>query len=147
MGFISGNESSEDGVRIPLHALPRASGLDISADEAVSLPALLIDGLIIFLLGAISGTAYQVLAFHNYGAPSIYAGTGFIVAVIFCGATRVTASAHPVGASRDMGRARSALTIWIATFLFLMVVAFSLRIGTTFSRGAVFCFFLAGIPV
>jgi undecaprenyl-phosphate galactose phosphotransferase/putative colanic acid biosynthesis UDP-glucose lipid carrier transferase len=147
MGFIGGSETSGEGVRIPLHALPRASRADISADDAVSLPALLIDGLIISLLGAISGTAYQLIAFGSYGTPSIYAGTGFIVAVIFCGATRVLVSAHPLGASRDIGRARSALTTWIATFLLLMVVAFSLRIGTTFSRGSVFSFFLAGIPV
>src|SRR5208282_1019375 len=56
-------------------------------------------------------------------------------------------NAHPMNASRDAGRARSALTTWMATFLFLSVVAFSLRIGTLFSRGAVFSFFLTGIPV
>ena len=66
MGFIGGNESSSEGVRIPLSTLPRAPGLDISADEAVALPALLIDGLVIFLLGAITGTAYQIFAFGNH---------------------------------------------------------------------------------
>jgi Undecaprenyl-phosphate glucose phosphotransferase len=147
MGFISGNESSGDGVRIPLPTLPHAPGLDVSANEAVALPALLIDGLIIFLLGALTGTAYQVLAFGNIGTPSIYAGTGMIVAIVFCGVTRVMTSAHPVGASRDVGRARSALTAWAMTFLALILVAFSLRIGTVFSRGSIFSFFLVGIPV
>jgi len=147
MGFIGGHESSGEGVRIPLPALPRAPALDISADEAVALPALLIDGLVIFLLGAITGTAYQVLAFRTIGTPSIYAGTGLIVAIVFCGATRVMSSARPFGASRDVGRARAALTAWVMTFLVLVLVAFSLRIGTTFSRGAVFSFFLAGIPI
>ena len=113
MGFIGGHEDSGEGVRIPLPALPRAPALDISADEAVALPALLIDGLIIFLLGAFTGTTYQVLAFGGYGSPSIYAGTGLIVAAVFCGATRVMSSTHPVGASRNIGRARTALTAWI----------------------------------
>ncbi|HTV30865.1 MAG TPA: exopolysaccharide biosynthesis polyprenyl glycosylphosphotransferase [Xanthobacteraceae bacterium] len=146
MGFIGGHESSGVGVRIPLSAMPRAHALDVSADDAVSLPALLVDGLVIFLLGALTGTGYQIFAFHSYGTPSIYAGTGLIVAIIFCGATRVMSSAHPVGASRDIGRARAALTAWIMTFLILVLVAFSLRIGTVFSRGAIFSFFLAGIP-
>jgi Undecaprenyl-phosphate glucose phosphotransferase len=146
MGFIGGNEGSGEGVRIPLPTLLRTPGFDISTDEAVALPALLIDGLIIFLLGAITGTAYQVLAFGNFGTPSIYAGTGLIVAIVFCGATRVISSAHPVGASREVGRARSALTAWAMTFLVLILVAFSLRIGTVFSRGAIFSFFLVGIP-
>jgi Undecaprenyl-phosphate glucose phosphotransferase len=146
MGFIGGHEGSDDGMRIPLPIAARPPGLDISADEAVSLPALLIEGLILFLLGAFTGTAYQIVAFGSYGTPSIYAGTGLIVAVVFCGATRVMSSANPVQASRDMGRARSAVTAWIATFLLLVLVAFSLRIGTVFSRGAVFGFFLAGLP-
>ncbi len=146
MGFISSNESSGDGVRIPLPALPNAPRLDISGDEAVALPALIFDGLIIFLLGALTGTAYQVFAFGQIGTPSIYAGTGLIVAIVFCGLTRVMSSAHHVGASRDVGRARSALTAWAMTFLALILVAFSLRIGTVFSRGAIFSFFLAGIP-
>lgn len=146
MGFIGSHESSSEGVRIPLPTLPRAPRLDISADEAVALPALLIDGLIIFLLGTLSGTAYQLLAFGNLSALNIYAGTGLIVAIVFCGATRVMNSTHPVGASREVGRARSALTAWMMTFLVLILVAFSLRIGTVFSRGAVFSFFLAGIP-
>jgi undecaprenyl-phosphate galactose phosphotransferase/putative colanic acid biosynthesis UDP-glucose lipid carrier transferase len=146
MGFIGGNETSGEGVRIPLPAMSRVTAFDISADEAVALPALFIDGLIIFLLGAVTGTAYQLLAFHKLGTPSIYAGTGLIVAIVFCGATRVMSSSQPVGASRDLGRARAALTAWVVTFLLLIVVAFSLRIGTVFSRGAIFSFFLVGIP-
>ncbi|HUO93162.1 MAG TPA: exopolysaccharide biosynthesis polyprenyl glycosylphosphotransferase [Rhizomicrobium sp.] len=146
MGYIGSSEGSGDGVRIPLGAVARPSGLDLSADEAVALPALLIDGLIIFLLGAITGTSYQLLAFHNFGTPSIYAGTGLIVAVIFCGATRLMRSAQNIAASRDIGRARAAITAWFGTFLLLIVVAFSLRIGTVFSRGAIFSFFLIGMP-
>jgi Undecaprenyl-phosphate glucose phosphotransferase len=148
MGFVSGRNNSEDGLHIPLRAMPRApGGLDISADEAVALPALFVDGLVIFLLGSITGTAYQILAFNMLGDPSIYAGTAFLVAVIFCGTTRLLGGARPMNASRGIGRARSALTTWAATFLFLMVVAFSLRIGTIFSRGAVFSFFLIGAPI
>ena len=146
MGFIGGHESPGEGVRIPLPTLPRAPSLDISADEAVALPALLIDGLIIFLLGAITGTAYQFVAFGTFGAINIYAGTGLIVAIVFCGATRVMSSGRSFGVSRDVGRARTALTAWIMTFLALVLVAFSLRIGTVFSRGAIFSFFLAGVP-
>jgi len=43
MGYIGSSEGSGDGVRIPLGAVARPSGLDLSADEAVALPALLID--------------------------------------------------------------------------------------------------------
>ncbi len=147
MAFIGGREDSENDIRSPFTRpayAPAAFG--ISADEAVALPTLLADGLAIFLLGAITGTGYHVLVLGNYGQPRIYAGVGFLVAVIFCGATRLLNGARPMNASLDARRARLALTVWVMTFLFLATVAFSLKIGAAFSRGAIFSFFFAGVP-
>ncbi len=148
MELIEGREAPGNDVRSPLAGPAQVSAaLDISADEAVALPALLVDGLAIFFLGAITGTGYHILAFGSYGQPSTYTGISFLVAVIFCGAIRLLSSAHPMTASVDAGRARLALTVWLTTFLFLTTVAFSLKIGAIFSRGAFFSFFFAGIPV
>jgi Undecaprenyl-phosphate glucose phosphotransferase len=144
MGFI-GPERAAGELEVPLR-LPASAYGSLSTD-AVSLPALLIDGLVIWLLGAVTGTAYQIVAFHSYGSPEIYAGTGLLVAVLFCGMTRVTGTAGPARISADFGRARLAVIAWFSTFLFLTVIAFSLKIGTTFSRGAVFSFFAFGLPV
>jgi Undecaprenyl-phosphate glucose phosphotransferase len=148
MGFIGGRDHVRAELGVPLHALPGLPvGLDISAKEAVGLPALLADGLAVFLLGAIAGTGYQLLAFGNAGEPRIYAGTGFLVAVLYCGTTRLLSATHLMSVSRGLGRARLALSAWVSTFVFLILVAFSLKIGEVFSRGAIFSFFAAGIPV
>jgi undecaprenyl-phosphate galactose phosphotransferase/putative colanic acid biosynthesis UDP-glucose lipid carrier transferase len=148
MGFIGGKESSDGGIGVPVPPMMHVAGRSgLSGREAVGFPALALDGLAIFLLGAFAGTGYQILAFGNVGSPRIYAGTGFLVAVIFCGATRLLSSTHFSSISYDLGRARLAVIAWMSTFIFLILVAFSLKIGTVFSRGAIFSFFFAGLPL
>jgi Undecaprenyl-phosphate glucose phosphotransferase len=145
MGFFSTHKNAGGEFEVRTRAVSPA--LDISSSEAVSLPAVLIDGIAIFLVGNIVGIIYASIVFHSVGQPGLYSGTSLLVAVLFCGATRIMGAANPMSISHDFGRARLALFTWLATFLFLMVVAFSLKIGPVFSRGSVISFFAFGLPV
>ena len=148
MGHLDGHESSKQLVEFPPRVYSRLPGeFDLSGELAVTVPGLIIDGAGIFLLSLFSGMAYNFIVFRNLGEPSIFAGTGLLVAVLFCGTSRFLGTSQRTAVSRGSGRARLALTAWITTFLFLVFVAFSLKIGTQFSRGAVLSFFVLGMPL
>lgn len=147
MGFVGGHEGAEPGVGIPVVEALSRPGMRISNDQAVALPALVIEGAGIFLLSIVTGAIYHLSVFGEFGDAGVYGGVGFLAAVLFCGATRVSASAHPLSVSRDGDRARQALSTWVVTFLILVAVAFSLKIGAVLSRGASLSFFAAGIPL
>ena len=148
MGFIDECEHAEPRVEFAPQVLVRRQGdFNISGDLAVALPALLVDGVAIVLLATISGAAYYYFAFGNVGQPSVYAGLGLLDAVLFCGMTRLMGAARGTMVSHGAGRARLALIGWISTFLFLVFVAFALKVGEQYSRGAALCFFLLGAPL
>lgn len=147
MGFVGGHEGAERSVGIPGSESASAPSAAISSEQAVALSALSIEGAGIFALGILTGALYHLVAFGAFGDAGVYGGVGFLSAVFYCGAIRVLASTHPLGVSRDADRARRALTTWIAVFLILAAVAFSLKIGATLSRGASLSLFAAGIPL
>ena len=117
---------------------------DVSAEQAASLVALAIDAILIVLTSALTGIAYQRIALGAPGDLTVLLGTGAIVAAIFCALMRLTAAADPLRVSSGFGRAGAAVTAWVLTFLFLGVLAFALKISDSFSRGSIFCFFIAG---
>ena len=148
MGYVDGRKNSKQQVELAQRVLAQLpGGFDLSGDLAVTIPALLIDGAGIFMLSLLSGMAYNFIVFRNLGEPSVFAGTGVLVAVIFCGTSRFLGTSQRTTVSRGSGRARLALTAWIMTFLFLVFVAFSLKIGAQFSRGAILSFFVLGMPM
>jgi Undecaprenyl-phosphate glucose phosphotransferase len=124
-----------------------ASRLDVSGHHAVALASLFIDGFLIVCLSILAGAAYSWVELGHAGDLWTHISTGLLVAVVFCGEARLLGATQPLVVSRASGRARIAIISWVSTFLFLAFIAFSLRIGAVFSRGAVLSFFAAGLPL
>ena len=133
-----------------LGAAGRAVGVrsfDVSGAEAVSLISVAIDAFLIVATSVVTGVVYHQIEIHTFGDPGIFFGTGAFVAAIFCGVTRILGTAQARQISTALGRARIAITAWASTFLFLAFLAFSLKIGAGFSRGAVLSFAFTGLGV
>lgn len=133
-----------------LGAGARAAGVrsfDVSGAEAVSLASVAIDAFLVIATSIATGVVYHQVEFRTFGDPVAFFGTGAFVAAIFCGVTRILGTAQALQVSTAMGRARIAITAWASTFLFLAFLAFSLKIGAGFSRGAVLSFAFTGLGV
>ncbi|MEI9886057.1 MAG: exopolysaccharide biosynthesis polyprenyl glycosylphosphotransferase [Rhizomicrobium sp.] len=123
----------------------RAWQSDVPLQHAASTPALVIDALVIVALSVITGTLFQAAVRGTPGDVSGFAATGAIVAVLFCGLVRLQTPRDVQGSATRLGRARMAAIAWITTFMFLVVLAFGMKISAQFSRGAIFSFFLVGL--
>ena len=133
-----------------LGAAARAAGVrsfDISGAEAVSLASVAVDAFLIIATSIATGVIYHLIDMQRVGDPVVFLGTGAFVAAVFCGVTRILGTAKGLQVSTALGRARLAVTAWGSTFLFLAFLAFSLKIGAGFSRGAVLSFAFAGLGV
>jgi Undecaprenyl-phosphate glucose phosphotransferase len=124
-----------------------ARSFDVSGAEAVSAASIAVDAALIIATSLATGLAYQAILLGKESDPTIFLGTGAFVAAIFCGVTRILGTANALQVSTALGRARIAVTAWASTFLFLAFLAFSLKIGAGFSRGAVLSFAFAGLGV
>jgi len=120
--------------------------LDVSGQHAASLAVLLVDGLIIVALSLLSGIGYEQFEHSSLGDVSTFVATGVLVAIIYCGMTRFFGGANPLDVSRASGRARTAAVAWVGTFLLLAFIAFTMKAGQAFSRGAVLSLFALGLP-
>lgn len=121
--------------------------LDVSGQHAASLAVLLVDAVVIVSLSLLTGIAYERIELSNPGDISTFVGTGVLVAIIYCGMTRFLGDASPLDISRASGRARNAAVSWVSTFLFLAFIAFTMKVGEVFSRGAVLSLFAFGLPL
>ena len=124
-----------------------ARAIDVSGLQAVSASALAGDALIIIFASVATGLIYTSAALGVAGDPAVFAGTGALAAAIFCAITRLQATNAPFRVSTGIGRARAAAATWLATFLFLVFLAFTLKVSASFSRGAILSFFVAGLPL
>jgi undecaprenyl-phosphate galactose phosphotransferase/putative colanic acid biosynthesis UDP-glucose lipid carrier transferase len=120
---------------------------DIPAQYSASSLALGIDAAIIVASSIATGMAFQVAAHGSTGYAGGFAAVGVMVAVLFCGLVRVQTSRDQRAGATRLGRARIAAVSWIVTFLFLVVLAFGMKISAQFSRGAIFSFFAAGMAI
>ncbi len=118
---------------------------DIPTQYAAAPFALGVDAAIVIAISVLSGATFQLIVRNTTGALSRFTATGVIVAVLFCGLVRLQTSRSRRASVTRLGRARMALVAWIATFVFLVVLAFAMKISAEFSRGAVFSFFVAGM--
>lgn len=100
------------------------------------------EGAIIVLTGIASGILYSVVALGNNGAAPAYAGTAVFVAVLFCGSMRIVEGSRRLRTRWTALRDES--VAWVSVFLLLAFFAFSMKVGDSFSRGAVLTFFVSG---
>ena len=106
--------------------------------------AMTFDALIIFSMSVLSGAVYHLETFGRPGDFEQYAGYGSIVAVLFIALAK----------SRDLYELPELLNLksqifkitikWLGIFLFLTAVAFAMKVGDLFSRGAMLTFAISG---
>jgi undecaprenyl-phosphate galactose phosphotransferase/putative colanic acid biosynthesis UDP-glucose lipid carrier transferase len=118
---------------------------DVPLEQAASFLALAIDATIVVLASVATGILFHQIYRGVQGDLNLFAGTGAIVALVFCGLVRLQAGRDVRASATRLGRARMAALAWAATFLFLIVLAFSMKLSDHFSRGSVFSFFVVGL--
>ena len=144
MTMSSINEIGLPSVRDRGAPLRRRIALPISYRAIPSLVAV-IDFVWVVLLGIGVGGAHNVVVHSGHGELRTYVGSAIAVAALFS-AFASAAELHRPSNLLQIGRQiRRALVIWIMVFACLAIIAFELRIGTMFSRGAMLVFFAGGI--
>lgn len=136
---------SESVVLNALKDSPRPSLSWTIPYRAVAPVAMLCDLLIIIAISLISGIGYHLETISTYGDPGKFAGSGAVVAALFIA----------FGKSRDLYKLSELLNfklqlsrttiIWTVVFLFLTAVAFAMKVGGDFSRGATILFAFSGL--
>lgn len=113
--------------------------------QTISLIASWLDALIIVAASILGGIAYNLATFDSTGDIVKFSGFGIVVAVLFTGAGRI----------RDIYTLREILnlkeqviqvsSIWLSLFLFITGLAFAMKLGADFSRGATLTFAVSGL--
>ncbi len=103
------------------------------------------DAVWVLLLGVGAGFAYDVIVHTGSGDLRTYVGAGIAVAALFSAFARAAELHRPSNLLQLRRQIRQAVTIWIMAFVCLATIAFVLKIGAMFSRGAVLIFFSGGV--
>lgn len=134
------------------------STADVASDSSwhpiaqISLPiglvepiAIIVDCVLIVSLSVFTGIGYHWFVLGYF--PNV--GPYFAVGVVACTNFSAILAANRTYQFPNLANFRrqiyDVLAVWTVVFLILLVVAFSLKIGDVFSRGATFGFFILGI--
>jgi hypothetical protein len=125
---------------------PRSSGYRVAARDLHSSLQLFVDAVVIVLLSIVTGVAYHRGFLNETGPVRDFAYTGVVIAVLFAGIGRLVAGHHAATLTSGFERFREAALVWNLAFGALVLILFSLKAGEQLSRGAVFFFYLVGLP-
>lgn len=113
--------------------------------SAIAPLAMLIDVVIILLVSVTAGVSYHLYEFGEPGNIFLFHGQGVIVAVLFVTLEKSN-DLYSVPALLKLNSQVRLITLkWIAVFLFLSAIAFTMKIGENFSRGTTISFAVAGL--
>ena len=146
MNYLKRDTSVGKSVALsPLKASPGISPKWTISHHAVAPLAMLCDALLIVAMSILSGVIYHL---ETIGAPGDlvkFGGFGTVVAALFVA----------VGKSHNLYNLSELLNFklqvwriaikWVAIFLFLTAVAFTMKVGEDFSRGATLAFAFSGL--
>jgi Undecaprenyl-phosphate glucose phosphotransferase len=126
-------------------ALPRQSLKWTIPYRAVAPLAMACDALIIFSMSMLSGVAYHLETVRTLGNLQQFAGFAAVVAALFI----------TLAKSRDLytlpellnlkSQIRRVAIKWVVILLFLTAVAFTMKLGESFSRGVTLSFAISGL--
>ena len=148
MNYVNRDPSVTKSIAIepPKAASPKSHGWGIS-HRAVAPLAMLGDALIIVTMSILSGVVYHLETLGNTGDLWQFGGSAAVVAALFIA----------FGKNRDLYELSELLnfrsqiwhiaTLWVGIFLFLTAIAFTIKMGGSFSRGATLSFAISGLPV
>lgn len=113
--------------------------------RAVAPLAMLCDALIIIAMGIGSGVAYHLETIGISGDVEQFAGFAAVVAALFIAAAK-SRDAYELSELLNFKTQIWRVSInWVVIFLFLTSVAFAMKVGGNFSRGATLSFAASGI--
>ncbi len=92
-----------------------------------------------------SGIGYHLATTESFGDFAHFAGCGMAVGVLFCMSARAYDLYRPSNLLSTRSKVGTTLLVWVMVFFSLVTVAFTLKVSHVFSRGAVLCFFVAGV--
>lgn len=118
---------------------------DLSLDQIHSGAALAVDAIVIILTSLTVGVVFHRLTRDQTGDILAFIATGAIVATLFCATIRIRGHHNRRPDTTGLRRINTALVVWTLVFLFLIAIAFSLKISAQFSRGTIFFFYLTGL--
>jgi Undecaprenyl-phosphate glucose phosphotransferase len=148
MNFIKRNHDA--GKSIALGSLkdapPQPLNLAIPY-RAVAPLAMLFDALIIVAMSVISCTIYHLETVGTTGDLEQFAGFAAIVAVLFLAVGRNNDIYDLSELLNFRSQVWNISIIWSSIFLFLTGVAFTMKVGSDFSRGATLSFVISGLVV
>lgn len=119
----------------------------ISTRDVYSFTQFLADTFFIVLLAIATGIAYREISHGGTGPIFDFAFTGLTVALLFAAIGRLMAGQRVATLTTSFDRVRDAAQAWTVAFAALVFVLFALKAGSQFSRGAMFSFYLLGVPL
>ena len=98
----------------------------------------------IIAISILSGIIYHEVFLHQSGDVELFLAIGAVAFIYFAGAFAYRGNYSVVNLSSDWRQVREVTALWVAVCLFLLGVAFLLKIGPNISRGATISFFVLG---
>jgi Undecaprenyl-phosphate glucose phosphotransferase len=145
MNFAKDTVGVANGVAADSSRTQRAERKWPISYQAIETVATFADVVIIFSASILSGVIYHLQTFGTVGVPIQYVGCAAVVAALFLLLARSSSLHKPVKLLALKSQVRSIALIWLGEFLFLAGVAFTLKIGNEFSRGATLSFAVIGL--
>ena len=104
------------------------------------------DTLVVVVLGVGAGIGYQLLFRGALGRVDDFAFTALTVALLCIGIERLF-GLRPALVTTGFDRLRRHVQVWTLAFASLLFFIFALKAGGQLSRGAVFLFYILGLPL
>jgi len=143
----SREEPSTVEIPVVAHEVPQSTWHRLLSPKFVEASVLIADLLLIVATGVISSSAYHLMTGGSLGSVTPYAGMGLIVAANFAAIMAARRNYRLKRLTLFATQARETTVIWSGTYGLLAVVAFTMKISSDFSRGAVILFFAGGLTV
>src|SRR5262245_24183763 len=113
--------------------------------QSIELLAVIGDILIIFSAGVLAETVYRLIARQTPDEMTKYAAAAAVFAALFIPSLKGRDLYKPTALLSWFSQVRAVTTAWIVIFMFLAGCVFALKIGSTFSRGAIVAFATIGL--
>lgn len=115
--------------------------------SSVSVIAMTFDIVIILLSGVVSGALYHFEVSGNVDVIPQYLGSAAVIAALYVSVMKGQDLYSPAKLLAFKIQVSAAITTWLGVFLFLSGAVFALKIGSQFSRGAIFSFAITGLAL
>jgi Undecaprenyl-phosphate glucose phosphotransferase len=125
---------------------PRSGSRWLVRYSSIATVICVLDVVLIITSAVLAGTLYSSIQ-ETESDLTRYAMTAIVIATMFVPVLHNRGVYSPAALNNWKSQARNILVVWTMTFLIFASVAFALKMGSDFSRGAVFLFGVLGLTV